>query len=337
MLCDTFRLLDNTAWSGQFPSARVLGTEEPNKQSPTVSEPSPPTSRPPKTDIRLGDGGDYYIPGQATREPEIALAAWFFLATETEAPEVRESLRFEVFPLVPRERAYFQLWRNREGVYDFYTDEWVFLEKARAGADGSADPQPNPMLPCILALREWARRFELTSPHLMTVAVEVLLDWLYDEELRESEAPQDCWGLQLEFLAHGWSALPDGEELKEVVRAGRMNDALMPFCTQLTGRWEPRIETRQEFVKRMEERLADDLRQYLTMSEAILETRGFKKVPRKTARHHLTWLVQYRVCELTCEEIADRFAEQNPELRCPPTSDAVSKAIRRTAAWIELS
>lgn len=86
----------------------------------------------------------------------------------------------------------------------------------------------------------------------------------------------------------------------------------------------------------MEGRLATKLREYLEASEQSLEIRGFKKVPRKAARHHLTWLVQHRVCGLTCEEIADRHAERNPQLESSPTADTVSKAIRRTAAALQL-
>ena len=63
---------------------------------------------------------------------------------------------------------------------------------------------------------------------------------------------------------------------------------------------------------------------------------GFQKVPRKAARHHLSWLIQHRLCGLTCEEIADRHAERNPQLESPPTGDAVSKTIRRTAEALEL-
>ncbi len=54
------------------------------------------------------------------------------------------------------------------------------------------------------------------------------------------------------------------------------------------------------------------------------------------ARHHLTWLVQHRICGMTCEEIADRHAERDPQLKSPPTGDAVSKAIRRTAVALQL-
>ena len=50
---------------------------------------------------------------------------------------VRESLRSGVFPLVPRCQRYFQAWRNREGVYDFYADDWVLPEWAKKGDDSS--------------------------------------------------------------------------------------------------------------------------------------------------------------------------------------------------------
>ena len=40
--------------------------------------------------------------------------------------------------------------------------------------------------------------------------------------------------------------------------------------------------------------------------------------------------------EMTCEEIADRHAERDPQLESPPTGDTVSKAIRRTAAALQL-
>jgi hypothetical protein len=39
---------------------------------------------------------------------------------------------------------------------------------------------------------------------------------------------------------------------------------------------------------------------------------------------------------MTCEEIADQHAERNPELESQPTGDAVSKAIRRAAAALQL-
>ena len=86
----------------------------------------------------------------------------------------------------------------------------------------------------------------------------------------------------------------------------------------------------------MQDDLARQLEHYLDKSERRLEDLGFQKVPRKAARHHLTWLVQHGLCGLTCEEIADRHAERNPELESPPTGDAVSKAIRRTAAALQL-
>ncbi len=307
-----------------------------------MSESLRPSSQPHPSATLLGDGGDYYIPGQAVREPEKVLAAWFFLATETEAPEVRESLRSDVFPLVPRCQPYFQAWRNREGVYDLYADDWVPPEWATVKGDDSSDAAAHRMLPSVLALRDWARRYRLTSPRLMSVAVAVLYDWLreeFDEEVGLEPAPCGRWGQHVDYLAHGWESVPEEQRdlEREVMRKAERNDQLEPFYFAILDRWEPRCETRQEFVKRMEGRLATKLREYLEASEQSLEIRGFKKVPRKAARHHLTWLVQHRVCGLTCEEIADRHAERNPQLESPPTGDAVSKAIRRTAAAIQLA
>lgn len=104
----------------------------------------------------------------------------------------------------------------------------------------------------------------------------------------------------------------------------------------LYDRWDPRFETRRGFAQRMQDDLARQLEHYLDKSERYLEDLGFQKVPRKAVRHHLTWLVQHRLCKMTCEEIADLHAERNPQLESPPTGDAVAKAIRRTTAVLQL-
>ena len=111
---------------------------------------------------------------------------------------------------------------------------------------------------------------------------------------------------------------------------------LEPLRVDLCERWDPCFETRREFAQRLQDDLARRLEHYLDKSERYLENSGFQRVPRKAARHHLNWLVQHRLCGMTCEEIADRHAERNPELGSPPTGDAVSKAIRRTAAALQL-
>ena len=66
--------------------------------------------------------------------------------------------------------------------------------------------------------------------------------------------------------------------------------------------------------------LAQNLEQYFEVSQRHLESHGFKKVPRKAARHHLNWLVQHRVCRLSCKEIADWHAERNPQPESPGAS-----------------
>jgi hypothetical protein len=52
---------------------------------------------------------------------------------------------------------------------------------------------------------------------------------------------------------------------------------------------------------------------------------------RGTKRSLMVWILI-----ASCEEIADRHAERNPELESLPTGDAVSKAIRRAAAALQL-
>lgn len=287
-------------------------------------------------DSRLGDGGDYYHPERYNvRTPEIALAAQFLLATETEAPEVRESLRFEVFPLLPRTDACFLPFRNDQGLYDLYVDDWTPPRPPEDEKQLSLF-ELDPMSPVILALRDWARRFRLNSPHLVFVAVEALRDWLLDEEMRDREAPKDRWGLQVEFLAHGWGALPGPYDKEAVRKASEGSVGLFPFCLTLTSRWDARLEAEQEFKVQMRERLESALQQYMTAAKVILEARGYRRVPRKTAGHHLLWLVQYQLQGLTCDAIADRYADSNPQLSSSPAGDAVSKAVRSTAGVLGL-
>lgn len=188
----------------------------------------------------------------------------------------------------------------------------------------------------ILALRDWTRRFRLTSPHLVFVAIEALRDWLLDKEMRDREAPNHRWGLQIEFLAHGWDALPDPNDRSAVRKATEGSVGLFPFCLTLAGRWDAPLETEQEFKVRIRERLESALQQYMTAAKAILKVRGYHRVPRKTAGHHLLWLVQYQLGRLTCDEIADRYSAANPQLDSSPAGDAVAKAIRRTAGAIDL-
>jgi hypothetical protein len=111
---------------------------------------------------------------------------------------------------------------------------------------------------------------------------------------------------------------------------------LFPFCLTLTGRWDARLETEQEFKTRMQHRLDGALREYTTTAKVVLEARGYRRVPRKTAGHHLLWLVQYQLSRLTYDEIADRYAAANPQLDSTPAGDAVAKAIRRTAGAMGL-
>lgn len=287
-------------------------------------------------DPRLGDGGDYYHPERhQVRTPELALAAQYLLATETEAPDVRQSLRFEVYPLLPRERVDFSLFQNRDGGHDLYTDDWV----PPRPIDGRQLTlfELHPMSAVILALRDWARRFRLTSPYLVEVAVAALQDWLLDEEVRDLPAPEDRWGLGVEYLAHGWSAYPDPGFEKTTLRQARSSNlTIFPFTFSIATRWDARLETEQEFKTRMRERLERKLGAYTTSAKMILEARGYRRVPRKTASHHLLWLVQYQLLGLTCDAIADRYAEANPQMDSSPAGDAVAKAIRRTAGAMNL-
>ncbi len=294
------------------------------------------TARTSAHDSRLGDGGDYYHPERHhVRTPELALAAQFLLATETEAPEVRQSLRFEVYPLLPRERVNFGLFQNRDGLHDLYTDDWVPPKPIDGRQLTLFDLHP--MSAVILALRDWTRRFRLTSPYLVEVAVAALQDWLLDEEVRELQAPNDSWGLGVEYLAHGWNAYPDPHIEKATLRQARKsNMALFPFICEIATRWDAQLETEQEFKTRMRKRLERALREYTTGAKMVLEARGYRRVPRKTAGHHLLWLAQYQLNGLTCDAIADAYADANPQLDSSPAGDAVAKAIRRTAGAMDL-
>ncbi len=80
---------------------------------------------PPASAARFGDGGDYHWPGLATREPELAVAAWFFMAAEEEVPEMRACLRSEVYERLPEDRVNLYLWRNENDRFDLYEDDWT--------------------------------------------------------------------------------------------------------------------------------------------------------------------------------------------------------------------
>ena len=79
---------------------------------------------PPASAARFGDGGDYYWPGLATREPELVLAVWFFLAAEEELPEIRASLRSEVYERLPEDKTSLYHWRNEEDRWELHEDDW---------------------------------------------------------------------------------------------------------------------------------------------------------------------------------------------------------------------
>jgi hypothetical protein len=117
------------------------------------------------------------------------------------------------------------------------------------------------MLPSVLALRDRARRVRLTSPYLLSVAVAVLYDWLgeeFDEEVGLEPAPCGGWGEDVDYLAHRWDFVPEEQRdpEREFMRKAERNDQPRPFYVATLDRWEPRYEPRQEFVKRMEGRLA---------------------------------------------------------------------------------
>jgi hypothetical protein len=294
---------------------------------------------PPASAARFGDGGDYYWPGLATREPELVLAAWFFLAAEEELPELRASLRSEVYEGLPEDRTDLYLWRNEEDRWRLYEDDWAPPSWAVPPAGSSREKHP--MLEGVLALRTWARRFRLTSHPLIEVAVQILLGWQEDEIAERNGKPPlstSGWGRDFDILANGWGSLPDQERanLQQIDRWVVPYDPLAFLWVDLYERWDPRLETRRGFAQRITDDFARQLQHYLDKSERRLEDLEFQKVPRKAARHHLTWLVQHRLCGMTCEEIADRHAERNPQLESPPTGDAVSKAIRRTAVALQL-
>ena len=98
------------------------------------------------------------------------------------------------------------------------------------------------------------------------------------------------------------------EYMRQQFRTSPQIPRLEPFEAEIHDHWEPRFETRQEFVTRMHDHLTRRLDRYLAAAEPQLEEHGFKKVPRKTARHHLTWLVQQRIFGMSCEAIAERYA-----------------------------
>ncbi len=305
-----------------------------------MSDPPRLVPDPPASAARFGDGGDYYRPGLATREPEFVLGAWFFLAAEEELPEIRASLRSEVYERLPEDRTNLYVWRNEEDRWHLFEDDWnppSWAAPTTGYLLGST-----PMLEGVLALRAWARRFRLTSHPLVEVAVRILNGW-EDVEIAERNGRQppstSGWGQDFDLLANGWESLSeqDRADLREIDRWVGPYHLLKPLWVDLYERWDPRFETRRGFAQRMTDHLTRRLDHYLDESERYLEDLGFQKVPRKVARHHLTWLVQHRLCGLTCEEIADRHAERNPQLESPPTGDAVAKAIRRTAAALELA
>ena len=191
-------------------------------------------------------------------------------------------------------------------------------------------------------MRAWARRFRLTSHPLMEVAVQILYGWEEEEEEEKRGLPPRStsgWGQDFDILANGWEAVSDQDRQnqQEFKRLTGLSFLPPPFQAKLFARWDPRFEPRRAFAQRMTNDLARQLEDYQSECERHLEDIGFQKVPRKAARHHLTWLVQHRLCGMTCEEIADRYAERNPELESPPTGDTVSKAIRRTAVALELA
>lgn len=294
----------------------------------------PQTSRPSTPDPRLGDGGDYYHPGRySIRFPEIALSAQFLLAADKVAPEVRRVLREEVFPLVP-EVCNLRRLSDPDAIAAIYEEGWVPPPPGNDEAN-SKFPGDDPILAVWLALRSWARTFRLFSPHLMTVSVEALLDWHRGRGLWGHEPPRDRWGIEVEFLGRGWSARPP-KERDGVMRIRNTRASLFPFRAEITGRWLPRMETEGAFKTMMRTEFERELSAYVGDAKRYLELRGYRRVPRKTAAHHLDWLVQYQVSQLTHEAIADRWALEHPRLQSPLTGDAVAKAVRATARAISL-
>ena len=304
-----------------------------------MSEPPRPSSQPQPATIPLGNGGEYYLPSDGNREPGVVLAAGFLLEADREEPAIREDLRTYVFPFVPW-TADFDSWRNEKGVFDFYADDFVPPERPTSKPRTEAERYQAAMDLCILGLRDWARRWRIGSPHVMTVAIHVLKGWVEDNYLGASGAAArgDTWGRSIDFVAYGWSCWPDGngELWRKSLAARDWKGGPPSFQATIKDRWEPRLETWQEFVERAQHELEQELEIYRFLCDLHLEEHGFKKVPRPKARHHLSWLVQHRICGLTCEEIADRYAEENPQLESSPSAGAVAKAIRRTAAMIEL-
>ena len=80
--------------------------------------------------------------------------------------------------------------------------------------------------------------------------------------------------------------------------------------------------------------LEADMERYGDPRRTVIEETDAAEFDDSDAMVHA---VLARVCRFRHEHAqADRHAERNPELGSPPTGDAVSKAIRRTAAALQL-
>ncbi len=246
-----------------------------------------------------------FVPSEPDLDPNTQRDRSEFLrAIRDVAPKVLQSLWENVLPAYRKVRSRGGGLRN-----------WSFLVKVKRGPDRDLRDRLDMWSTVNNLSDEWLKNVALSTCEQWDVAI-----WSHRFDTIPKSAPP---GLALEPL-DWWEPW----KLGFGIFTSPLEDA--PVLTlDVDDRWDPLLEHREAFRKRVYEIISGQLYDYLNRVERRAEEKGLRRAKPKSAPEHFKWLAQYVVHRLTPEQIREGL-EQSVARK------TVDSAIRRTAKRIGL-
>jgi hypothetical protein len=219
------------------------------------------------------------------------------------------------------------------GIAQTWLLNWAWIDVGLADRRYVKTPHTAAAMKLVEALESWAGGFNLLDSWIKTAALQTMSEW---ELVRrgvltllalDTEKPDDLrWHDQPNVLP---------------TTAGGILAEDFPTLP----RWEPVVETEEEYVAAVRDTFEVELGAYLARVKCELSKAGWSRVPRPRSRArpgdrllHFEWLARYQVTGLTCQQIADRHgrSDERPTEE-PVETSAVQRAIQRKASTLGLT
>lgn len=252
------------------------------------------------TSARLGMA-EYYLPTENGPDtPQRFARAFYCRALRQATPEVMQALERDVYPTYVA---------ALPALYEPQRDSFFFVQQYVMFVDGNLDEDdPVELLECLVALKEWATRFNVNEPWIIEPALFIL-----GENARNYFEP---W-LPFDFFFGDPSAAvgnPFDPEthvfdstlatLEQRIEPNDSHHYHRQFSFHHMG-WDPLLYSRKTAVDSFRRQFEEALAIYIAAVESFVEERGYERTPVKREPEHYIWTAERHVRGWSWKAIAD--------------------------------